>query len=142
MLSESSFIKVTAATTAVTGATSAGMIDNLHLDSLHVISGLLGFISLLMGCLVWFLRDMRYTAKKEFKSLRAEKDSQHAILFAHDEDTSTMLSRIEGERKAALRARGCAYDPERLQNMITEAVAEASQATLVGATNSEPGLVG
>lgn len=79
-----------------------------------VIGLFLGVISFLMALLVYFI-----------KSDRTRNQHSHELLFKKYDEVSETISELKGAHDAAMVARGCAYDPMRLQNMVAIAVKAA-----------------
>ena len=79
---------------------------------LWVVGGLLTVILLLLAAVCWFLREMK------------KSNTEHHTQLHHSQnELSTILAGLQGEHKASYRARGCAYDSERLGKMIKEEIA-------------------
>jgi len=98
---------------------------------LWMIGVFLGVIVLLLGAVCWFVRDMRNSNK-----------AQHTLLFSGHNELSASFSHLQGEHAAAFNAQGCAYDSERLQNMITDSIIVAMNETGSGSFSECPHFKG
>lgn len=112
MISENIISKVASLTAVGALAGTAGLTESTGVELsivLWIVGGLLGVISILLAAICYFIRDMR--------NLNAR---QHDEMASHQYDLTERLSNLEGQHGAALNARGCAYDPIRLETAIKE----------------------
>lgn len=80
---------------------------------LWLVGGLLGIIALLLAAISYFIRDMRN-----------QNAVQHKEITHSYHDIETRLIKLEAEHGLAFQAKGCAYEPTRLKDMIREVLHE------------------
>lgn len=83
---------------------------------LWLVGGLLSIIALLLAAIGYFIRDMR--------NINA---AQHKVLTESNTSIVNRLIKLETEHSMAFNARGCAYEPERLKDLMKEVVDEANK---------------
>ena len=83
--------------------------------ALWIAGGLLFLIFTLLCVLCKLAKDMRDDNRSTHIDLYKKMDAPETGL-------EPRLSHLEGSCDAAFRARGCAYDPQRLQKMVSDAV--------------------
>ena len=114
MITENILAKVAQLTAVGTVAGTASLTQSTGIELslvLWVVGGLLAVIATLLGAISYFIRDMR--------QLNAR---QHETLGTGQKSLSDRLSNLEGQHGAAFQARGCAYDPIRMQQAIDKAI--------------------
>ena len=114
MITENILAKVAQITAVGAVAGTAGLTQSTGIELslvLWIVGGLLAVIATLLGAISYFIRDMRQI------NLR-----QHETLGTGQKNLSDRLSNLEGQHGAAFQARGCAYDPIRMQTAIDKAV--------------------
>lgn len=128
MITENAVVR-TALGTAAGAAVVTEKISHFHMFEdanelkfvLWAVGGLLAIISILLGVIAYFIKDMR-----------ASNTRHHGILYAkvekNEDDidkTNTKLAGLRGQHDASFNAQGCAWDATRLQDMIDRAVEKA-----------------
>ena len=114
MITENILSKISGATAvgAIAGTAELTQTTGVELSIvLWVVGGLLAVIATLLAAISYFIRDMR--------NLNAR---QHEELQSNQHNLSERLSNLEGQHGAAVNARACAFDDERLTRKIEEVI--------------------
>jgi hypothetical protein len=104
----------TVAGSSLVGTASLAQESGIELSIvLWLVGGLLSIIALLLAAISYFIRDMRNQNAVQHKALT---ESHSNILIR--------LIKLETEHGIAFQARGCAYEPNRLKDIIRTTMEE------------------